>query len=294
MVKLTILLTRVNKDIDERMNINAEISVFSNVFDHSPKIVSVVDFCAAIINEEYENEVEAVRNEPSKDKRQEIKKSLVCATISGVFANGHTMQNFSKHSGFICVDIDRNDNPTIDDWCALRDTLGSWKQVLFSSLSVSGHGVFIIMPLSQPEKHKAHFLALKKQFSGIGLTIDSSCKNINRLRCISADANAVWNPDAIPYTQTVEPQILPVKPIIKAPELVKLVSWVELKHGAFVNGNRNNFITQLAGAAHRMGVSQDEVESYCKQYAMVDFSESSIIKTVNSIYANRSWFSKAI
>ena len=276
------------------MNINAEISVFSNVFDHNPKIVSVVDFCASIINEEYKPEVDAVRNELSKDKRQELKKNLVCSTISGVFASGHTMQHFSKHSGFICVDIDKNDNPTIDDWCALRDTLGSWKQVLFSSLSVSGQGVFIIMPLGQPEKHKAHFSALEKQFSEIGLTIDSSCKNVNRLRCISSDAAALWNPDAIPYTQIIEPQVLPVKPIIKAPELAKLVNWVELKHGTFINGNRNNFITQLAGAAHRMGINQNEVETYCKQFAMVDFSESSIIRTVRSIYSNSSWYSKAI
>ena len=271
------------------MNINANISVFRSVTDATPAgSISVGNFCGNVQRCDYSTEIAAIRAEPDKWQRNQLKKQLPCVTISGTFTQRGN-QFLIQHSGFIALDFDASDNPTVTDWPTFRDTLGTWSEVLFSALSVSGRGVFCVIPIAYPQNHKQQYLALEADFKTMGIVTDPICKDVARLRILSSDPGAIWNPDAQPYRKVIIEQPKQHSTAKAAPELNKLVQWVERKHGIFTPGNRNNFITQLAGACHRLEIEQREVENYCRQLAQSDFSENSILKTINSIYRNTQW-----
>lgn len=270
------------------MNINANISLFRSYMDPVPVLeLSIYQFFQNVVACDYCEEVAQVRA-----GRLELKKRLPGVTVSGTFTRRNN-ESLIKHSGFIALDIDGKDNPTVTDWQGLRDTLGTWHEVLMAALSVSGKGLFLIIPLAYPHNHREQYLALEKDFAAFGLVTDRQCKDVSRLRGISSDAQATWNPQAKPYKkQIIEPKPYHGKPKA-SPELSKLVEWVERTHGGFTEGNRNNFITHLAGAAHRFGVSQAEVESHLLGYQQGGFTEREILATIRTIYNNKRWESVA-
>lgn len=277
------------------MNINAKISLFKSVTDATPSFeISIYQFIENVIQCDYIKKIETIRVEPNKAKRNNLKKMLPCATISGTFSKRSSL-NLKKHSGFICIDIDASENPTITDWQALRNSLATWTIVLFSALSVSGKGVFLIVPIAKPEKHTQHFLALETQFKEYGIIIDKQCKDVSRLRLISNDPQAVLNTQAEPYRRIIEiKQPQPFKNYKATPEIHSLIQWVERTHGTFNKGNRNNYITQLAGACHRLNIPQIKVETHCAQLKQTDFTEREIFSIIKSIYRNVTWKAKAI
>lgn len=188
------------------MNIEAKISLFKNYMDAKPcNEITIENFCGSVIESEYKNEIEAIRHETDKAKRDKIKATLPAVTISGTFSK-RAKVDLIQHSGFIALDFDAKENPSINDWQALRDTIGGFENVLFSALSVSGRGIFAIMPLAYPNRHTSSFEAIMRDFEAIGLIVDKSCSDVSRLRGISYDAKAVWNPLAKPYPYIYEPQ----------------------------------------------------------------------------------------
>ena len=87
------------------------------------------------------------------------------------------------HSGYICIDIDGGkDNPEITDFEKLKQDLSSIECIAYCGLSISGNGVFCLIPIEHPRYHKEHFYALEKFFRDRGIVIDTSCKNVSRLR----------------------------------------------------------------------------------------------------------------
>ncbi|WP_281324371.1 PriCT-2 domain-containing protein [Flavobacterium sp. IMCC34518] len=110
-----------------------------------------------------------------------------------------------EHSGYICIDIDGGgENQHISDFNMVRDELKKCLNVFYASLSVSGKGVFCIIPIKEREKHKEHFEALKIIFKTFGITIDKGCGDVTRLRGYSYDSNAHINEDAVVFNQLVE------------------------------------------------------------------------------------------
>lgn len=186
------------------MNINEKISLYRSYIEAIPVCnISVRQFYENIVFSDYVNEIEAIRTEPVKKKRDKIKATLPAVTISGTFSH-RSSQHLTKHSGFICIDIDAGDNPSVKDWGNLRNNLGRMAEVLMAGLSVSGLGVFLIIPLAYPQKHLQQYLALEKDFATLGIAIDKNCKDVSRLRGISSDTQATWNDKAQPYRKLIE------------------------------------------------------------------------------------------
>lgn len=268
----------------EFMNYCAKISLFRSYVEVKPVMsITVEEFCGNVLSGEYSTEAARV-----KAGKKHIKKHLPAVTISGEFSqrNGGGL---IAHSGFICIDIDSGDNPTISDWEALRETLGTWSEVLFSALSISGAGVFLIIPLAYPNQHRQQFLALERDFKALGITIDKACKDITRLRGVSSDVNAIWNKNAVPYNKRVIETPAYFKPIKATPEIGRLIDWTERTHGAFEKGNRNNFITQLAAACNRYNIQVNEVKACCLSYQQPTFKANEILSIIKSVYKNKKW-----
>lgn len=180
-----------------RINIqDVQISVYRGVRDRAGHISTLFEF---LRNVDYDA-INELRSTEDAARKKQIKLSLPQATISGVFAPTRSAENLVRHSGLICVDIDRKDNLHIGNFDTLiPDTLSKIEEVAFAASSVSGNGYFLIIPLKYPEKHKAQFQMLVRQFSEIGIAIDRACGDVCRLRCQSYDLHQYFNFDAKPF-----------------------------------------------------------------------------------------------
>ena len=95
--------------------------------------------------------------------------------------------------------IDAKDNPDILDWETLKQELSVLPQIVYCALSVSGKGLFLVIPLRYPEKHLQQFRQLQIDFRKMGIMIDSACSDITRLRCLSYDEHPIINENATLY-----------------------------------------------------------------------------------------------
>lgn len=160
---------------------------------------------------EYRGVVDMIRQMPDKVQRNKYKAMLPAVTISGIFSHRGT-DCLISHTGLICIDIDGNDNPNITDWEVLKPRLAELSYILYCGLSVSATGVFCIVEIADSEKHLNHFYALRRDFQAMGIVIDSSCKDICRLRGYSYDAKAYLNINAVVYDKFADsPMLVPRK-----------------------------------------------------------------------------------
>lgn len=206
------------------------ISVYDGVKDTQGITIDLGTF---LLSEKYIGRIKELRACEDEARRKAIKLSLPQATISGVFQPTRKAENLKAHSGLICVDIDAKDNPQITDIRETKKALTRYSNIAYMSLSVSGQGLFVIIPVAYPEKHKEHFQGLQRDFAKIGIKIDNACSDITRLRCISFDEEAYCNEEAKRYTYTYKE---PRKPIIcdyrecSEEDVEKLVKEIEI-HG---------------------------------------------------------------
>ena len=172
------------------------ISVYNGVTDNTGTRMPLGTF---LFCKEYKDDILRLRAVFDKEKRNALKRSLPQATISGVFSPTRAKNNLSQHSGLICVDIDAKDNPDLLDWETLKQDLSVLPQIAYCALSVSGKGLFLVIPLRYPEKHLQQFRQLQIDFRKMGIMIDSACSDITRLRCLSYDEHPIINENATLY-----------------------------------------------------------------------------------------------
>lgn len=172
------------------------ISVYNGVTDNTGTKMPLGTF---LFCKEYKDDILRLRAVFDKEKRNALKRSLPQATISGVFSPTRAKNNLSQHSGLICVDIDAKDNPDILNWETLKQDLSVLPQIAYCALSVSGKGLFLVIPLRYPEKHLQQFRQLQIDFRKMGIMIDSACSDITRLRCLSYDEHPIINENATLY-----------------------------------------------------------------------------------------------
>ena len=172
------------------------ISVYNGVTDNTGTRMPLGTF---LFCKEYKDDILRLRAVFDKETRNALKRSLPQATISGVFSPTRAKNNLSQHSGLICVDIDAKDNPDILDWETLKQDLSVLPQIAYCALSVSGKGLFLVIPLRYPEKHLQQFRQLQIDFRKMGIMIDSACCDITRLRCLSYDEHPIINENATLY-----------------------------------------------------------------------------------------------
>lgn len=184
------------KTMEKKDIFDTEISVYNGVRDVYGTTCKLRAF---LFDKKHISEIEQLRSLTTKEERNEIKKKLPQACLSGIFSPTRKSDNLVRHSGLICVDIDRQDNLHIDNWDKVKQELSKLPQIAYISLSVSGNGYFVIIPLRYPDYHKGQFEQLKRDFAQYGLIIDHACGDIARMRCLSYDVEPYINTGAIPY-----------------------------------------------------------------------------------------------
>lgn len=174
-----------------------KISIYRNQKDAYGAVITLRQF---LFSDKHRREIEYLRSVVNADERKRLKSLLPMATISGLFSYRDT-QHLIEHSGLICIDIDGKDNPTMNVG-QTKLMLAEFEEMAYVGLSVGGKGLFCIVPIAYPNKHKEHFLSLQSDFKDKGIVIDDNCKDITRPRIISFDPCPYINETAKEYIYT--------------------------------------------------------------------------------------------
>lgn len=144
-----------------------------------------------------------IRSIADEAEIRSLKAGLPAVTISCI-CEKRKADAVLEHTGLICIDIDGKDNPEITDMGQLKSRLSILEYVLYCGLSVSGKGLFCIIPIANSDMHKQHFYALERDFKEMRIIIDQACHDVCRLRGYSYDEKAYVNPGARTYAATLE------------------------------------------------------------------------------------------
>ena len=182
--------------------LNVDISCFQSYSGKEPRPVNLLTW---LQSDKYANSINELRQCEKKKRRDALKSKLPAITPSGLFSSSRSQENLEKHSGLICIDIDPKGNEDIRNYIHLKEEFFNLKNVAYAGLSASGKGFFLLIPITDPTKHKDHFTALYNDFEKLGVIIDKAPKNVASLRGYSYDPNGLFRHDALPYHKTIDP-----------------------------------------------------------------------------------------
>lgn len=183
--------------------LDTEISFFNSHFDtYNP--INGGTFLQIVTSEKlvkkYGPLVDRIRALPTKEERKPLKDKLPGFTPSGLFSF-RKEEGLIKHSGLLSFDLDADKNPFLNAGTveAVKAQICKLPEVAFCQISASGTGLWGVVPMAYPERHKEQFEALKAAFAKRSYVIDAVCSDIDRLRYWSYDPKQYINLNARPF-----------------------------------------------------------------------------------------------
>jgi BT4734-like, N-terminal domain/Primase C terminal 2 (PriCT-2) len=237
--------------------LSKKVSCFSSYRDVIPKEVKLIDF---LTSKKYADNVDKIRHAKTKDEIDMLKSKLPAITPSGLFHTRRAAENLVSHTGLIQIDIDGKDNKHLNI-SKTKELLKEIQQVCYCAFSVSGKGLFALVQISTPEKHKEHFLALERDFKeDFNIIIDKSCKDVSRLRGYSYDPEYYVNDNALIYEKLfkVKSKTLPVinkvysEPLNEVDTFYKALKIIENNH-LDITGSNEQWFSILCSIANEFG-----------------------------------------
>ncbi|MBQ8422510.1 MAG: DUF3987 domain-containing protein, partial [Bacteroidales bacterium] len=207
---------------------NMTVSIFSStapakdrsaIYQHGYKAISnvllptgecTVKAFLQLGHQQYKDTIDHIRSIDDKNERNRLKTTLLpSGSLSVRLSTRESSQPLEKriiqYNPLLVLDFDN-----LPDIEAAKQALSSLPYIYYAGLSVSGRGLFAIIPIAAQDhtEHKTYFHALEKEMQTLGLTIDKACKDVTRLRVVSYDTDPYINPDCTTYTlpQPSEPQ----------------------------------------------------------------------------------------
>jgi hypothetical protein len=237
---------------------------------------------------------EKLRSIRDEKERADYKKKFPYVTFSGTFRK-RSNEELINHSGYICVDLDQVGD-ALQIMVIKGQVLKSFTPALMF-ISPSGNGLKIVYKIDISQAtHTEYFSALKHYFkSEINIDVDPSGKDVSRA-CFICYYPDVFYSDS---PSTLDRSFIDTFDIIEQPCQGKTArqitdpnliyqrckTWLNKKE-QFTEGNRNNYITRLAGILNRCGVAEQFTLTELSKFAENGFTQHEIESTVKSIYKN--------
>lgn len=235
--------------------------------------------------------VETIRNGAKENKNR-----LPCILFSGIF-NERNSNSLQQHSGLMVLDFDKYPNTeTMDEHFEL---LKQNNHFVLLFISPSGNGIKGVIKVSNEltkETHPKVFKEFHNTFDYDFFDIVNS--NIDRVCFESYDPNIFVNLEAEIFNPILKDEgfniseRVPLVPITDEEKIIdKIMKWNWKKD--FVEGERNSFIFDVAGAFCEYGISQFTAEGYILNNVVIgEFSETEAKTTIKSAYRKRNFDSK--
>jgi len=265
--------------------LNVTVSCYSSYYDPNPIEINLKNF---IESRKHKDKIDAIRLMETKNERDIAKSKIPAITPSGTFTY-RDEKHLIKHSGLIQFDIDYKGNEHIDNFEEISHEIGKLPYIAYCGFSASGYGIWGLVPIAYPDKHKLHLQALKNVFKQYGIKCDTAPSNVTSLRGYSYDDNAYINHKAELFTQISKPQVINVrrsnnyetndeKTFERA---IKKTQQTEL----FVDGAKHSFLVRLAGYCNAVGMSYDTVVSLVEQnFRGLTTSDVDLEKPIANVY----------
>ncbi len=188
----------------EHSVLDVEVSLFENYRSTTPSTINLLQW---LNSDKYKAEVEFLRAVEDEEKQKELKSTLPAISPSGLFSY-RDANHLIEHSGLMSFDIDYQDNRHITNFHILRPQVSRIPNVAYFGLSVRGKGYWGLIPIpkSTPTVHAQRFETLIQDFASLGITLDSACRDVCRLRLCSWDENAYFNHTAVVYEKLYSPK----------------------------------------------------------------------------------------
>ena len=212
----------------------------------------------------------------------QAKRQMPCYTPSGVFSVRNS-EGLISHSGVLCIEWDN-----VEDVDALKDLLGGLPFVYYAGLSCSGRGVFALVKIAEPTKHREYFRTLSEYFGGIGYRVDESGKDVCRLRVASFDDTPIFNANSEVWSelpQVIAPTYAPR--MATATDERLLLAGVEYitRHGIDITQGRNIWLSIGSCVKSIMGAGGEDV-FVCLSQHHPKYREYDARKTYRTIAGN--------
>ena len=275
-----------------------KVSIFKNLYKSKdvPYIVSLSKIVERIKTGTSKDNVEKIRESKTKEQKDSFKRNLPSILFAGEFTerNGNSLKN---HSGLMVVDFDKY--PSNEIMLSQLEELKKINHFVLLFISPSGNGIKGVLKVSNEltkETHPKVFKAFQKQFNLDYFDIANS--NIDRVCFESYDPNVFVNYDA----ELFEPPIfdegfsfidkVPTLPLNDEFKIIEKIMSFNFKKD-FVEGERNNFIFDLAGQFCEYGVNQSTTINYIlNNVSYGDFKNKEVDNTVKSAYRIRQFNTK--
>ena len=274
-----------------------KVSVFKDLFKSKdvPYIVTLEKVLERIRAGKSKELVELIRQQPTKKEADLIKQKLPCILFGGEFSE-RSKNGLINHSGLMVVDFDKYPDNDI-----MFDHLHELKKnqyfvTLFISPSGNGIKGVVRIPKCDKIEHEKYFKEFHKihQYNYFDI---ANC-NVDRVCYESYDPDIYINYDAeLFYPAIIDEgysvsEKVPLIPITNEDHIIERIMKFDWKKD-FVEGERNAFIFDLAGAFCEYGVSEHTALNYILNNVVIgDFSETEAKTTIKSAYKRRSFNSK--
>lgn len=210
-----------------------------------------------------------------------IKDSLPCFTVGGVFAPTKSAENIKSFSGLVSLDLDNTYVPQEQVRTYVQDAIGDHLVAFFKS--TGGKGYCALVSIKNVESADQFKRVYQSIYDKVKPELDVTIKfdhlpNINRLRYVSYDPMMCVYPDPIPYTEESDTKSIPSFPIPKS-ERIEHITFGLVSDAEKINiiierysdytgkfgekGTRHDWILGLARWAVRADIDANFLLDYC-------------------------------
>lgn len=229
------------------------------------------------------------------DRVDRLKKDLPAFTPSGIFEGGRKMEYLKMYSGFVHLDFDKL---SPEELAKAKSQVQELPTTFACFTSPSGNGLKVFIEVdSTVEHHSVAYKQVQEHYEQyLGIEADPKCKDVTRLCFVSHDTEAYRNIQNEKFKVQLPPNSLleqVPKPTVSPPviqeaynpfleeQLAECVRFTENKY-QYYDGNRNNYVYQLACNCNRKGITYDDTLDFIKQN--YDLKEFEITASVKSAY----------
>lgn len=295
---------------------NIKFTLFQN-FNEVINTVPIEQIVTEIKEGTYKSQILYLRKSLEQGKMEpyeKAKKSLLAFTPSATFKGGRKLDYLQNYNQIIVLDIDKVEKNKLAE-IKLKATELSTTFVAFISPSNNGLKLFIKVSTNQDE-HKNTYNIVKEFYEKeLEIEIDKSGKDITRLCFYSYDPEIYFNPNAEVFScyseQNCHFELVEKSNSVSHPELVSgshntnksnisnlnttdllydhCVRFTKQKMD-YIEGNRNNFVHQLACNLNRKGIRYAEALGFI--LSDYNYNEIEVMNAVKSAYNNTHEFGK--
>lgn len=267
------------------------VTIFKN-FNIPVEDVTLSSIISKIKTGTYHDSINAIRMAKGMGKPERadhLKKELLAFTPSATFKDGRKKDLLTAYSGFVHLDFDKLTPEELQQAFDLAVKI-PFTYACFTSPSGDGLKVFIKINTLENQHEPAYKQVQAYYEKEINIEADPKCKDITRLCFVSDDTNAFLNESASTFEIALQEQAPLSEPLFEqAQNSVNTIfdECVSFTNNilTYNNGNRNNYIYQLACNCNRRGIPHSEAENLITSNFHHE-NQTEIRKSIESAFQN--------